>query len=52
MQTCNSCGGDSLVNVPEFEKELTVCTDCGEVVSMRYVNPSMLKKYTNPDYQK
>lgn len=52
MQKCKSCGGNSLVKVPEFEKELTVCLGCGEVVSIRFVNPSILKKYINPDDQK
>ncbi|TYR99962.1 hypothetical protein FZC84_09135 [Rossellomorea vietnamensis] len=49
MQKCTSCGGNSFVKVPEFEKELTVCLDCGEVVSIRFVNTSMLKKYKNRD---
>lgn len=49
MQKCKNCGGNSFVKVPEFEKELTVCLDCGEVVSIRFVNPSILKKYINPD---
>lgn len=49
MEKCNSCGGDSFVKVPEFEKELTVCLQCGEVISIRFVNVSTLKKYINPD---
>ncbi|WP_162880762.1 hypothetical protein [Paraliobacillus sediminis] len=49
MQKCKNCGGNSFVKVPEFEKELTVCLDCGEVVSIRFVTPSILKKYINPD---
>jgi transcription initiation factor TFIIIB Brf1 subunit/transcription initiation factor TFIIB len=52
MHKCKSCGGNSFVKVPEFEKELTVCLDCGEVASIRFVNPSILKKYINPDTQK
>ncbi|MCA1065901.1 hypothetical protein QTG56_10920 [Rossellomorea sp. AcN35-11] len=52
MQKCKSCGGNSFVKVPEFEKELTACLDCGEVVSIRFVNPSILKKYINPDHLK
>lgn len=49
MEICKSCGGNSFVKVPEFEKELTVCLDCGEVVSIRFVDPSILKKYIKPD---
>lgn len=49
MQKCKSCGENSFVKVPEFEKELTVCLNCGEVISIRFINPSILKKYINPD---
>lgn len=52
MDKCKSCGGNSFVKVPEFEKELTVCLDCGEAASIRFVNPSSLKKYIKPDTQK
>ncbi|WP_371017203.1 hypothetical protein [Pseudalkalibacillus sp. JSM 102089] len=52
MQKCKNCGRDLFVKIPEYEKELTVCLECGEVGSIRFVNPSILKKYANSDIVK
>ncbi|MCM3742029.1 hypothetical protein M3210_17440 [Oceanobacillus luteolus] len=42
---CKSCNGDSFVKVPDFDKQLTVCLSCGEVLSIKFVDLSLLKKY-------
>jgi predicted RNA-binding Zn-ribbon protein involved in translation (DUF1610 family) len=55
---CNSCGGESFVEAMDFinlrpvdkkiaigsEKVYTVCTSCGEVVSIRVKNVDKLKR--------
>lgn len=42
---CKQCEGDSFVQVPDFDKTLTACLDCGEVVSIKFENLDLLKKY-------
>ena len=54
---CNSCGGSSFVQATDYinlrplgkrsafgsEKVYTVCSDCGEVKSIKITNPEKLK---------
>ena len=40
---CKACNGSKFVEVPEFEKQYTVCFSCGEVYSIKYVDLSKLK---------
>lgn len=42
---CRACNNDTFVKVPEFDKLYTVCLACGEVVSIKYIDLAMLKKY-------
>ena len=42
---CNVCNNDTFVKVPEFDKQHTVCLSCGEVVSTKFIDLKLLKKY-------
>lgn len=56
-KTCKSCGGTSFVEATDFvnlrplnkkmsfgsERIFTVCTDCGEVISIKVLNPEKLR---------
>ena len=35
---CKVCNGKEFVEVPDFEKQFTVCSSCGEVSSIKYVD--------------